>query len=189
MSTCLCIVCVCNTTTSPFGVSKLWGGGVTTSDRDHSVPRLSCYHYTFYYIPTAPPVSTIFLDFSISLLHPTAPAPVTIFRCIISLCCTRSPPPRLSKNAVRPNVVYTRHPPASAAWLCTPRHVPEFSDVSRVCSSHICRSRPAPRPLLDPGGFTHCGSLGLPCTSASPSMCYVPTPCLCIIGIFLVNQL
>ena len=29
--------------------------------------------YKFYYIPPAPPVSTIFMDLYISLLHPTSP--------------------------------------------------------------------------------------------------------------------
>ena len=38
---CVC-VCVCNTDTNPCGVSKSWGGGVTTLDSDLSVPSLRC---------------------------------------------------------------------------------------------------------------------------------------------------
>ena len=48
--------------------------------------------YNFYSNPPAPPVLTLFLDFSISLLHPTSPPSVTVCCNITSMFCTRSPP-------------------------------------------------------------------------------------------------
>ena len=41
--------------TSPWGLSKLWGGGVPTPDIDHSGPRLSCLLFCILLIGTVPP--------------------------------------------------------------------------------------------------------------------------------------
>ena len=132
--------------------------------------------YNFHSSPPTPPVSTVFLDLSISLLHPTTPPPVTACHLITSLCCIRSPPPLPAWNAAHLDIVHIRHPPASAAWLCAPRFGPASAAVSLIYSSPLCRPRPAPRSLSAPGGFAHCGFLRLPSASALPSMCAAPTP-------------
>ena len=43
----ICVVVV-GLVIGPYGVSESWGGDVTTSDRDRSVPRLCCYLYNYY---------------------------------------------------------------------------------------------------------------------------------------------
>ena len=130
-------VCVCNPATIPCGVSESQSSGVLTLDRDLSVPSLCSYRYIFYSSPPVPPVSTVFLNRSISLLHPTASPSVTVSCLTTSICYTPSPPPLPAQNTVNLYVVHTRHYPASSNWLCALRRVPASSAVSRVRSSPL----------------------------------------------------
>ena len=86
--------------------------------------------YKFYFSPPTLPFLTVFLDLSISLLHPTAATSVTVCHCTTSICYTCSPHPLPVRNAVYLGVVHIRHLPESAAQICTPTHVPASYVVS-----------------------------------------------------------
>ena len=140
--------------------------------------------YKFYFGPPAPPISTVFLDLCIFLIHPTAHLSVTVHRRITSLCCTFSPPPLLELNSFHLYSIHTLHPPASAARLCASRHMPASSAFSRVRLSPLFRPWPAPRSLFSPGKFDFRGSLRLTCDPASTSLYFSLTP---VIFWFLVS--
>ena len=94
--------------------------------------------YKFYYIPPAPPVSTILwiFIFPSSILLP--PLSVTVRCRITSICCNRSKHPLPARNSVHLDVNHTLHLPASTARLCSLCRVPSSSVVSRVRSSPLC---------------------------------------------------
>ena len=122
--------------------------------------------YKFYFGPPAPPISTVFLDLCIFLIHPTAHPSVTVHRRITSLCCTFSPPPLLELNSFHLYSIHTLHPPASAARLCASRHMP----ASSAFPASVCP--PFSALGLHPGPCFHLGSS----TSVVPSVSPVTPP-------------
>ena len=159
--------------TSAWVMSKLWGGGVPTSDIDPFTPRIRRYRYTFK--PELPPY--LFLPFSgslFSLLLPTAPPSVAVHCGIPLYVFTRSPPPLPEQSAAHMEVTHTRHPPPSAARPCTTRRVPASPAVTVTVYPPLFRPQPFPSSLSDPGRFSHHGSLRLPCSLASPSLISLP---------------
>ena len=104
----------------------------------------------------------LFLLFSISffsLLLPTA-SPSIVFPCqVYLLIFTRFRTTLLVQSATHLDVVCTCHPPASVACPWVPLYVPASAAVSCDSNLPIFFPCPAPRSLLDPGGFTHPRSL------------------------------
>ena len=64
---------------------------------------------------------------------PTAPPHHKPLVVVTFLCSTRSPPPLLERNAVHLEFSHTRHPPASAAYICAQSRVPMYATISRIC--------------------------------------------------------
>ena len=88
---------------------------------------------------------------------------------------TRSPPPLPLRSIVHLSVAHSRHLPASAACICSPRRIPASSAVSRVHSAPLFRPCPSPRSMSSPGGFARRGSL---CFRVSPVIPPYMFPCL-----------
>ena len=133
---------------------------------------------TFILTSPAPLVLTVSGYLCYLLLLP--PPHNNIFFIIIPLCSTRYPPPLPAQNSVHLNVSHSCHPPASAACLYAPRHMPASAAISHVHSPPLFCPWPAPRSLSSPGGFACSGDLCFPCVSASHYLYVSPTP-----GIFL----
>ena len=119
-------------------------------------PRICRYLYNFKSSPPVPPVSTIFLDCSISLLHPTT-APSASFYCCVHIHVLQ-PLPTFSPVAKRRPPGHCPHSP-----LATCQPPPIFSATHATCLRltpfpvtvfpPLCHPRPAPRNLSAPGGF------------------------------------
>ena len=113
-------------------------------------------NYTFLFYPSHPTCINFFLGLFISLLYPTS-TPSLAFVIAVPLFFTPSPPPLPAQKYVYLDVVPTRYPSASAAWLCAPRCVPESAAVSCVRSTPLCHPQPATRSLSDYGGSPSAG--------------------------------
>ena len=122
----LLYLCV-SPSTSPYSVSKSWGGDNPTSDRDQSWPRPRHYLYNFKSIPPAGPVSTVFLDSSSSLLHPIAP-PSAVVYCCIPLCVLHTTPISYTRLKCRPPGHWP-HPTPSSLRCSSQYHVSTFNFI------------------------------------------------------------
>ena len=128
-------VCVCvYLSTITWSMSKLWGGGVTTSDSDPSSPGIHFYCFT-QMISTAPPVSTACLgrSFACSFLppppsvaiHHQSPQSFSLANHLLSWC--KAPPTwtSLIPATLQPPLLFSAPRAACLCltplpWMCAP---------------------------------------------------------------------
>ena len=146
--------------TSAWGLSELWGGGISTPDISHSSPRLR--RLTLHFILALP--SHLFL---ISFLDCCPPPPSFLPPPHLQPCIVKSPSPYLLSRCKYPphlGAAYTRHLPAFAAHPCALRHVPVFAVIPVPVRSPLVLPCTAPISLMAPVCFACCVSL---CVSVS----------------------
>ena len=117
-----------------------------------------------------PPHLILPFSWIILFLPPYYPLPLAaVHRQSPLSVCTRFPHPLLAQSAAHLDVACTRHLPASAACICTPRCMPTPVAVSGECA-------PPPPPFgtlgLNPGPCQPLGGLSV----AGPSVSNVPPP-------------
>ena len=139
-------------TTSPWGFSKLWDGGVPTSDIYHSGPRLRCL---LLLLSLALPPHLIILPFYGYFFLPYFLPPPHLQHFLFEYLSIFTPPNLLSWCKTPPTWTLT----ASTSFPCLLCRVPEYSAIPVPVHSPFCRPRPAPRSLSAPLEFACCGSL------------------------------
>ena len=138
---------------SPWGLSELWGGGVPTSDMDHSGPRT---HRLLLLFNLALLPHLFLLPFSGFFFYPylltTTHFYPFLFEALSMFTC--STPPILVRRAAHLDTAHTRHPLASAACPCALHRMLASTAVPMlVCSPPLLPSACNQVPVVPWGVF------------------------------------
>ena len=186
-------VCMCGFHWPPVRGVCLNNEVVVFQNRTLNLPKSIICHYIYNFksSPPAPPISTVFMDHSIYLLHPTATLSSYVHCC--SYFSVLHPLPKSSPGVERRPRVLRPHLPTTR--LCRSSLCP--APLACFCRRFpwlppppLCHPRPAPSYLSSPGGFAHHGSVCLPCSPTFPSQIDPPNPIIfqffvSLLGVFL----
>ena len=153
-----------------WGLSELWGGGITTSEIDPSAPRLSSIILNTFNLALLPHLFLLSFFWIVSLpLFPTTTTYAAVRR-QSPLIYIWSPPPLLVRSANHLDVACNRHQSASNACPCTPRHMTASTAVSHAGALHPFPSLAYTQVLFNPWGVHLLRVHMRLCVPTSPSM-------------------